>query len=135
MAAVHKYDLTILEHHLDTLGHVNNATYLSLFEQARWELITENDYGISEVHRRKQSPIIMRVEMDFKAEVLNREEVVIETELIEYPSKAGKLEQRMLKSDGSLACKAIFVFGLFDLEKRKLIEPSPEWKKAIGLGA
>lgn len=133
MSKTHRYEKQILEHHLDTLGHVNNATYLSLFEEARWALITENGYGIDKVHELKQSPVIMHIEMSFKAEVLNREQVVIETSMLEYPSKVGKLRQVLLKSDGSLACEATFVFGLFDLKKRKLLNPTEAWKKGIGL--
>ena len=130
---MHQYKKQILEHHLDTLGHVNNATYLSLFEEARWQLITENGYGINVVQSRQQSPIILRVEIDFRAEILNREEIVIETELLEYKSKVGKLKQSMRKPDGSVACEAVFVFGLFDLRERKMILPTPEWRRAVGL--
>ena len=32
---IYEYDKTILEQHLDTFGHVNNAVYLSLYEEAR----------------------------------------------------------------------------------------------------
>ena len=32
-----------------------------------------------------------------------------------------------------VACEAIVTFGLFDLERRKLIEPTPAWRYAIGL--
>jgi acyl-CoA thioester hydrolase len=39
----------------------------------------------------------------------------------------------MKKADGTIACEAMFTFGLFDLEKRKLVEATPEWKKAIGM--
>jgi hypothetical protein len=38
----------------------------------------------------------------------------------------------MLKDD-NLACEAIFTIGLFDLEKRRLIEPTPAWAFAVGL--
>ena len=38
----------------------------------------------------------------------------------------------MLKDD-NLACEAIFTIGLFDLEKRRLIEPTPAWAYAVGL--
>lgn len=130
---MHQYKKLILEQHLDTLGHVNNATYLALFEEARWQLVTENDYSIERVHQLKQSPIIVRVEMDFKAEIRNRENIVIETELVEYPSRVGVLRQKMLKEDGSLACEALFTFGLFDLKERKMIPPTDAWKKAIGM--
>lgn len=39
----------------------------------------------------------------------------------------------MLKANGSLAAEAVFTFGLFDLQSRKLIDATPEWKKAIGM--
>ena len=53
---VFKYPVQIGESHLDTFGHVNNAKYLEIFEDARWELISKNGYGLEEVHRRKIGP-------------------------------------------------------------------------------
>ncbi|MEO8182105.1 MAG: hypothetical protein ABI895_24990 [Deltaproteobacteria bacterium] len=34
---------------------------------------------------------------------------------------------------GEVACDAEFVVGLFDTERRKLIEPTPEWLSSLGL--
>ena len=129
----HIYSKEILEHHLDTLGHVNNATYVSLFEEARWQLVTERDYGLDYVQSSGKSPIILKIDIQFSKEVLNREKVEIHTELVEYKSKIGTLQQSLFKSSGELACKAIFIFGLFDLKERKLIEPTKEWSYAVGL--
>ena len=39
----------------------------------------------------------------------------------------------MIKEDDTIACEATFSFGLFDMVQRKLISPTPEWNKAIGL--
>jgi acyl-CoA thioester hydrolase len=133
MAKLFTYEKLILEQHLDTLGHVNNATYIALFEEARWDLVTKNGYGIKEVHAYKKSPVILHIDIKFVAEVRLRETISIETQLAEYPSKVGKIKQVMKKADGTIACEAMFTFGLFDLEKRKLVEATPEWKKAIGM--
>ena len=39
------YKVKIRESHLDTLGHVNNAVYLVLFEEARWAyFLTEHNF-------------------------------------------------------------------------------------------
>ena len=51
------YETLIRESHLDTFGHVNNATYLQLYEEARWELITRNGYGLAKV---RESLIAMK---------------------------------------------------------------------------
>ena len=129
----HQYPVLIREAHLDTFGHVNNATYLALYEEARWELITSNGYSMQEIHARKQGPVILEVTLKFQHELKLREKITITTEMLDYGKRTGRLKQQMVKAEGTVASEAVFVFGLFDLEKRKLIEPTAEWKKAIGL--
>lgn len=131
MSSKHKYDLQIKEHHVDSLGHVNNATYLELFEEARWELISEKGYGFAKVQESQQGPVILEIQMKFFKELRLREKIQIVTELMEYPGKIGKLKQTMIKDDGQPACEAILVFGLFDMKARKLIEPTAEWLRAV----
>jgi len=133
MAYVHGKTIIISEAHLDSFGHVNNARYLELFEQARWDLITERGFGIDTIRRTRTGPTILEINIRFLKELNPRETVVIRTEMLSYERKVGKLRQQMLKADGALACEAIFTFGLFDVERRRLIEPSPEWAHAIGL--
>lgn len=132
---IHKYPVLIREAHLDTFGHVNNAVYLSLYEEARWDLITGNGYSMQMIQTRKQGPVILDISLKFLRELKLREQITITTEMLEYSGRVGKLKQQMIKSDGSAASEAMFTFGLFDLEKRRLIEPTPEWKKGIGLGS
>jgi YbgC/YbaW family acyl-CoA thioester hydrolase len=127
------YRLMIRESYLDTFGHMNNATYLSLFEEARWELITRNGYGLHEVQKRKQGPVILEVNLKFMKELKLREEILIRTELLDYKSKIGQLKQQMINAKGEVASEATFTFGLFDLENRRLIPATPEWQKAIGM--
>lgn len=130
---VFSYSLLIRESHLDTFGHMNNATYLSLYEEARWELITENGYSLKEIQSRKQGPVILEVNVKFIKEIKLRETIQITTELVGYKGKVGQLKQTMINSKGELASEAIFTFGLFDLKERKLIEPTADWNRAIGL--
>lgn len=127
------YELLIRESHLDTFGHMNNATYLALMEEARWELITRNGYGLPEVHRLGKGPIILEVNLKFMKELRLREKVRITAEMIDYQGRIARLKQRILKENDEVAAEAVFVFGLFDLKARKLIEPTPEWLKAVGL--
>lgn len=133
MTKLAEYPLLVRESHVDSLGHMNNATYLAVFEEARWEVITRNGYGFGEVHQRGQSPVILEVNLKFLKEVRLREQIRITTELVDYPGKVGHLKQQMIKPDGGVAAEAVFTFGLFDLKQRKLIEPTPEWRKAVGL--
>jgi acyl-CoA thioester hydrolase len=126
------YELDIREHHLDSFGHVNNATYLSLFEEARWDVITRNGYGFQEVHRTGQGPVILEAHLWFRQELRLRQRIRITTQIASHERRTGKMTQRML-DQGTLCCEAQFVFGLFDLKQRKLVEPTNAWRRALGL--
>ena len=70
-----EYEVLILEKHLDTFGHVNNATYLELFEEARWDLITRGGYGYDVVHQTKIGPSILAAKLEFRREVRLRQKI------------------------------------------------------------
>ncbi|MBY0452111.1 MAG: acyl-CoA thioesterase [Bdellovibrionaceae bacterium] len=129
----YQYELVIKEHHLDSYGHVNNATYLALYEEARWELITQRGYTYQHVHKTGLGPVILEVNLKFQKELTLRETIKISFEMVSYEGKIFKLKQQMIKPDGSVASEAIFTGGFFDLKARKLILPNDEWKKAVGL--
>ena len=130
---VHEYRLLILEKHLDTFGLVNNAVYLEILEEARWDLITRNGYGLDEVHRRGIGPVVLDVHLRFVQEIRNRQAVTVRTWVDSYSGKIGKLAQQVLDDAGDLCCDAKFTIGLFDLTARRLIRPTPEWVRALGL--
>lgn len=126
------YPITIKEVYLDTFGHVNNATYLVLFEEARWDLITQNGYGLNKIRESGIGPTILEIKMNFLKELRLREEIMIETQVVSYENKVGTILQKMFRND-ELCCTAEFITALFDLNKRKIIAPTDEWLKAIGV--
>ena len=125
--------IRISEAHLDSFGHLNHARYFELFEQSRWDIITERGFGIDVIRRTQTGPVILEASAKFLRELAPRETVVIRSELLSYERKIGKMRQQMIKADGEVACDATFVFGLFDMAKRRLIDPTPEWAYAVGL--
>jgi acyl-CoA thioester hydrolase len=133
LGSIHTYELTIHEGHLDTFGHVNNATYLELFEEARWQLITGNGYGLDEIKRRQAGPTILEINLRFAREVCNRERVTVRSWTESYTGKVHRFQQQMQNSRQEVCCEAAFVIGLFDLQTRKLILPTPEWLRGVGL--
>lgn len=130
-AGQHVFELQILERHLDTFGHVNNARYLEIFEEARWDWISARGYGLDVVQRLQQGPTVLRCTVEFLRELHNRERVQVVTQVVSYTGKTGELQQELVKSSGEVACKASFILGLFDLSSRRLIPPTPEWLHAI----
>lgn len=128
-----EYKVLIREQYLDSYGHVNNANYLTLFEEARWEIITQRGYGYKKVHETKKGPVILELNLKFLKEIKLRETITITMEMISYDSKICHLYQRMIKENGDIASELKVTTALFDLVERKIIAPTPEWKEAVGL--
>lgn len=127
-----QYTVQIKEHHLDTFGHVNNAVYLELLEEARWELITERGYGLKEVLKYKKGPIVLEMNIKFLKELKLREKIQITFEFVAGGNgKIGHGKQQMINEKNEVCCEASITMGFFDLDARKLILPTNEWKKVI----
>jgi YbgC/YbaW family acyl-CoA thioester hydrolase len=128
---MHEYRTQIRERHLDSFGHVNNAQYLVLFEEARWEMITSRGYGLKQVHETKIGTVILSCSVKFKRELSLREWITIQTEYVSMEKKIGTLRHVILKDDGKIAAEAEFKMGCFDLQERKLITPTEQWLRAV----
>ena len=131
-AKIFSYPLIIKETYLDTFGHVNNASYLTLFEEARWDLITKNAYGLKKIQETGIGPTILAIKLTFLKELCLREEIIIKSQMMSYERKVGTLSQKMIR-DGEVCCDAEFVIGLFNLVERKLVLPTAEWLNAVGI--
>ena len=135
LGPIHEYPILIREHHLDTFGHVNNAAYLDILEEARWDLITRNGFGLDAVQRLKVGPTVLEVQLRFVRELRNRQRVTIRSWLESYSGKIGKLTQQIQDEAGGVCADALFTIGLFDLTTRRLVRPTAEWIAALGLRA
>lgn len=132
---IYEYEKEILEQHLDTFGHVNNAVYLSLYEEARWDFITKNGLGLKQILESKVGPVLLDLNLTFKSELNNREKIKIVSQA--RPEMRNKfvmvLDQKMLKENGKIASTLTLSVGLMDLNLRKLVSPTKEWLLALGL--
>ncbi len=124
--------IVIKEHHLDTFGHVNNAAYLELLEEARWDYISPRGFSVRDIQKSGLGPTILEWNIKFKKEIRLRETITIESQGLSYEGKIGKLRQDILNAKGELCCAAVMTLGLFDVRERKLVPPTPEWLHAIG---
>lgn len=128
---IFEYPMIIKEHHLDTFGHVNNATYLEIFEEARWQFITDNGYGLDKVKSTGLGPVVLEINIRFIKELKNREEIIIHSTTMQYETKVGKIKQWITDSNGDRCSEIEMTVGLFDTKNRKLVLPTDDWKKAI----
>lgn len=131
-----KYSVIIKETNLDLFGHVNNATYLTLFEEARWGMMVERGYPVEKVMREQKGPIILDVQLKFLRELKARDQVDITFEIIEQKKKTAVGKQQMIFSNGDklgqVASELIFTCAFFDMSTRKIIEPNADWLRVLG---
>ena len=104
----------IRTYHADAFGHVNNARYLELLEEARWQFAEH--YGLIDLlNEENLGFIIMEMNLRFRLPVVEGDTIQVFTSLITLGTAIGEVEQRIMKKGvGKLAAKSIFHFVLID---------------------
>ncbi len=128
------YPILIRESHLDTFGHVNNATYLQIYEEARWELATAMGFGLEAVRATGVGMTVLETTVRFLRELRLRQMVNVTTRLCELRGKVFILKQAMIDEEGRTASEADFTMALFDLAARRIVPPTPAWLAKLGWG-
>lgn len=125
-----EYPVIIREQHLDSYGHVNNATYLQLAEEARWEMMHQlAGLDLFGLHEMGEGPVVLEIQIKFLKEIRLRERIKITFQMVEWLGKVGRMKQEFIRENGEVAATVELVFGLLDMKKRKLIPPTPFWSK------
>ena len=100
--------------HTDSFGHVNNARYLELLEEARWQFAEH--YGLIELlNEENLGFIIMQMNLRFRLPVVEGDTIQVLTRLISLGTAIGEVEQ-LVKKQGvdRIAVKSLFHFALID---------------------
>ncbi|MFW5820346.1 MAG: acyl-CoA thioesterase [Bacteroidota bacterium] len=126
------YEFTVTKDLLDNYGHVNNANYLRLYEDARWDILQKSDLGEESINEHNTGPVILEVTVRFSNELRVGQKVIIETTSRRKGSKLFFFDQVMKDLNGTVFSKAVFTAALFDLKNRKMIIPDEKWLKAFG---
>ncbi len=127
----HEYSILIRESHLDTFKHVNNATYLELFEEARWEILSQRGLSLEDIERTGIGIVVLEAHIKFLRETRLRERVVVQTQPVQFEGKVGTVQQTMMGPEGEIKATLEIKLGLFDLSSRKLIAPDDNWRAKL----
>ena len=128
-----KFQQLIKERHLDTFGHVNNATYLELLEEARWEFLNAEGINLKTIHESQIGPVVLECNIKFLKELRLRQTITIESEVLSFENKISVMRQDIKNEAGDLCTEARLIFGVFDMKARKLIVPPEQWLVAFGI--
>jgi YbgC/YbaW family acyl-CoA thioester hydrolase len=116
--------LTIYPDQCDAYGHLNQASYLSLFERARWELLARGP-GMDVFERAGVWPAVRRATIDYHAGVWPGDVLDFTTELVSRGRTSFTLRQRAVRdSDARLAATLETVFVCIDSEERPVAIPA-----------
>lgn len=112
----------------DRLGHVNNAVFAVMLEQGRSELATLADLPVG---GDAQVLVIVRLELDFVAEMTWPGDVRIETEVAEMGGRSIKLRQRLLQGD-AVTARAMTVLVVLDRATGRAAPLTDVWRESLG---
>ena len=109
--------------HVDKNGHVSEAGYLTVANIAYWEICDQ--VGLLKLYNKyKISGIVFDTHMEFKKEVFEGEEVIVNLSF-NIGNDIRKLIRRLdiYNREDRLVVKITSNGGFLDLEKRKIVEP------------
>jgi len=108
---------------VDSLGHVNNAVFLTYLEEARIAFLLPLGAEIS-------SMILARVEIDFRAPLRMGDEIEIGVRPSNVGTKSFELEYEVRTPD-AVAAEAKTVIVSFDYETGRSVEVPQAWREAL----
>lgn len=114
ISMIHKTDLKIRTYHTDAFGHVNNARYLELLEEARWRF--SEDIGLTPMLRMREFGfIIIDMQLRFRHPVSEGDTITVETSLITLGSASGEVRQTVTSAaTNKKSLTSLFHFILID---------------------
>ena len=108
---------------VDSMGHVNNAVFLTYLEEARIAFLLPLGAEVS-------SMILARVEIDFRAPLRMGDEVEIGVRPANVGTKSFELEYEVRARD-LVAAEAKTVIVSFDYASGRSIEVPDSWREAL----
>jgi len=120
---VFEQSIVIREQHLDTFGHVNNASFASYAEVARLDFLTLFGKSV-------RSLILASLHIDFRRQVRFDEAVHVETRIQRIGTSSIALEQTIFAAD-ELAADVRSTVVYFDYANGKSRELSTEMRASL----
>jgi thioesterase-3 len=112
----HTTRIRIRGYHLDLYGHVNNARYLELLEEARWSLL-EDHVALDDWIARGFVFVVVRVEIDYRRPVTVGHTLVIESSVVRIGGSSAVIRQVCRRGEGGeVAAEAHVTFAVLDRE-------------------
>lgn len=90
---LHTCTVQARSYELDSFGHLNHAVYLNYFEHARFETLAAGGFPVSSITARGEGVHVVRVEVDYRRELMLGEALAVSTALAEMRNSSMTLHQ------------------------------------------
>lgn len=109
---------------VDVNGHVNQAVYLQYAEHARWECLAAAGFTQEKLAARAIGPVALEATIRYLRELRAGDEVDV-TCGFDWSGggKTFRLEQEIIRTDGTLVAQLSGKSGVLDLSTRRLVDP------------
>ncbi len=107
-----KYKRKIFGYECDIYGHLNNANYLHLYEEARAEALEDMDMSIGKLSEEGIHIYLSEINLTFKIGLPVGEKVVIDTRMIKATRATSIWKQEIFNNADEL-CNIAIVRGVF----------------------
>jgi YbgC/YbaW family acyl-CoA thioester hydrolase len=107
----------------DAFGHLSQASFLRIFERARWEVLARGP-GMDVFTRHDSWPAVRKTVIDYHAPAFSGDQLRIHQALIHHGRTSFTTRQTARRVDGTLIATAEFVFVCIDREGRPLPVPA-----------
>jgi acyl-CoA thioester hydrolase len=125
----HSIPLEIRFADIDSLGHVNNATYLTYMEQAR--LIYVRDVGVWDVRPGGLGLILVKATVEFKLPLVMSDEIRVYTRTNRLGNKSFDTEQIIMRHDGQIAALGFITIVVYDYNASASAPIPDSWRARL----
>jgi acyl-CoA thioester hydrolase len=119
--------------HMDFNAHMANTAYLDLSADVRLAYFAARGFSARDFERERIGPVVMKDEIEYRAEIRLREEMTIGIELAGLSVDGSRFRVRNVfrRADGRTAAVVTTDAGWFDLVGRRLTAPPPALFEAL----
>lgn len=120
----HSTTLKVRFAEIDPYGHVNHAVYVSYFEVARTEALTDCGVAIQDMATRGYQLVVSRIDVRYKRPAVAGDTLTVETSIAKLKRASGTWRQRIMRGDEELVVAEVTA-GVTDTNGRPT--RPPDW--------
>ncbi|MFI6348708.1 acyl-CoA thioesterase [Streptomyces sp. NPDC050560] len=121
MAEPFSVRISVRGYETDAQGHVNTAVYVQYAEHARWSLLQAAGIRQQDLLAAGVGPVNMEATVRFLRELRAGDEIDVTCGFVWGEGKSFRVEQALVRADGTRAAEVDAVSGIMDLTARRLV--------------